>query len=100
MLNVKNVATPLTAFAVVVPERVPPPGLVPIAIVIAFVAVVTRFPDASWTATCTAGAIEAPDTTFEGCTVNASFAGGPTVVVTLNGLLVALVNKVAPAVSV
>jgi hypothetical protein len=94
----ENVATPATAFAVAVPERVPLPGLVPIAMVIAFVAVVARFPDTSRTVTCTAGAIEAPATTFEGCTVNASFAGGPSV--TLNALLVALVNPVALAVSV
>jgi hypothetical protein len=51
MLKFENVATPATAFAVAVPERVPLPGLVPIAMVIAFVAVVARFPDTSRTVT-------------------------------------------------
>jgi hypothetical protein len=98
MLRFEKVATPATAFAVAVPESVPVPGLVPIAIVIAFVAVVTTFPDPSSTLTCTAGVIEVFIATLEGCTVKANLAG--TGAVTLNALLVALVNPVAPAISV
>jgi hypothetical protein len=80
ILRFENVATPFTAFTVFVPERVPPDGLVWMAMVIAFVAVETIFPNESSTVTCTAGAIEAPVVTLEGCTVNASFAGVPAAV--------------------
>lgn len=45
--NVLNVAMPPDADTVTVPDNVPPPGFVPIAIVMLFVAVVTRFPYAS-----------------------------------------------------
>jgi hypothetical protein len=76
MLRFENVATPFTAFTVVVPESVPVDGLVPMAMVTAFVAVVTTFPEESSILTCTAGAIEEPAATAEGCTVNATFAGG------------------------
>src|SRR5438034_3598551 len=55
MLRFAKVATPLTAATVVVPERVPLAGLVPIATVMLVVAVVTALPWASWTATCIAG---------------------------------------------
>src|SRR6267378_2588742 len=50
-----NVATPFTAFTVVVPESVPAPGLAPNASVTAFVAVVARFPKASCSSMATAG---------------------------------------------
>ena len=76
----------------------PPVGLVAIAIVMEFVAVVTVLPWASWTVTCTAGAIVMPADVFAGWTVNANFAAVP--LVTLNALLVALVSPVALAASV
>src|SRR5207249_2919703 len=76
-LNVENVATPFTAAIVVVPARVPLAGLVPIATVMLVVAVVTVLPWASWTATCTAGAIPAPAAAVLGCTVKTSFAASP-----------------------
>ena len=76
-LQAENVATPFTAATVVVPERIPLAGLVPIATVMLVVAVVTVLPWASWTATCTAGVLAAPATELLGCTMNASFAGAP-----------------------
>src|SRR5207244_2215955 len=74
MLTFAKVATPLTAATVVVPDRVPLAGLVPIATVMLVVAVVTVLPWASWTATRTAGVLAAPATALLGCTVKASFA--------------------------
>src|SRR5947208_14863710 len=79
MFRFAKVATPLTAATVVVPERVPLAGLVPIATAMLLVAVVTMLPCASWIATCTAGVNAAPPTALLGCTVKASFAAGPTV---------------------
>jgi hypothetical protein len=76
-LKFEKVATPLTAATVVVPERVPLAGLVPIATVMLVVAVVTVLPCASWIATCTAGVITPPATAVLGCTVKASFAAAP-----------------------
>jgi hypothetical protein len=98
MLRVENVATPATALTVAVPDNVPPPGLVPMAIVTEFVAVGTKFPKASSTLTCTAGAIAAPAVTFVGWTVNANVAGFPGV--TLKAVLVAEVRAAEFAVSV
>src|SRR5881396_1896294 len=100
MLRLAKVATPLTAATVVVPERVPLAGLVPIATVMLVVAVVTLLPWASWTATCTAGVIAAPAAAVLGCAVKTSFAAGPTLRVMLNALLVAPMRPVADAVSV
>src|SRR5436189_144145 len=97
MLRFGKVATPLTAATVVVPERVPLAGLVPIATVMLVVAVVTVLPWASWTATCTAGVIAAPAAALLGCTVKASFAAAPTLM--LNAVLVAPVRPVADAAS-
>src|SRR6266478_2755561 len=93
-----NVATPPEVVTVAAPDNVPAPGLVPIAMVTAFVAVGTKFPWASCMLTCTAGVIATAETTFVGCTVNASFAGGPAV--TLKGVLVAPVSVAALAASV
>jgi hypothetical protein len=45
MLRSLNVATPFTAATEVVPESVPPPGLVPMAIPTVLVAVVSRAPN-------------------------------------------------------
>src|SRR5580693_2282281 len=100
MLNVENVATPETAFAAVVPLKAPVDGFVPIAIVIWLVAEVTRLPLLSSIDTCTEGAIELPAATLLGCTVKASFAGGPMETTMLNGLLVAAVRADAVAVNV
>src|SRR5437764_19709 len=99
MLRFAKVATPLTAATVVVPERVPLAGLVPIATVMLVVAVVTALPWASWTATCTAGVIAAPATALLGGTAKTSFAAGPTLTLMLNALLVAPFSPVAYAVS-
>src|SRR5207249_11255384 len=71
MLNVENVATPLTAFTLVVPERVPPLGFVPIATVIRPVYPVTVFPDASRAVTRTDG-IVCPACVVCGCVVKRS----------------------------
>src|SRR5437867_12975202 len=75
MLNVENVATPLTAFTLVVPDNVPPPGFAPIATVIAPVNPVTTFPDVSRAATRTGG-IVCPASVDWGCVVNTRFAAG------------------------
>src|SRR3989442_757888 len=91
MLRLEKVATPLTAATVVVPERVPLAGLVPIATVMLVVAVITVLPWASWTATCTAGVIAAPAAVLLGCTVKTSFAAAPALM--LNALLVAPVRE-------
>src|SRR5437763_16476290 len=72
MERLENVATPLTADTAVVPESVPPPGLVPMATVMLAVELVTVLPNASCTATCTAGEIAAPAVALVGCTVKAS----------------------------
>src|SRR5438034_13029 len=82
MLRFAKVATPLTAATVVVPERVPLAGLVPIASVMLVVAVVTVLPWASWTAIGTAG------------------GSGAAAALMVNAVLVALVRPVADAVSV
>jgi hypothetical protein len=97
-LNVEKVATPPTAVTVVVPERVPLAGLVPIANVMPELAVVTVLPWASWTATDTAGVIAAPAAALLGCTVKPTFAAAPTLM--LNALLIAPVRPDADAVSV
>src|SRR5512146_1881339 len=73
MDRLENVATPLTAATVVVPDSVPPPGLVPMATVTFAVELVTVFPNVSWTATCTAGERFTPAVALLGCTVNATF---------------------------
>src|SRR6185436_17536275 len=71
MDRLENVATPLDAATVWVPDSVPPPGLVPMATVTFAVELVTVFPNASCTATCTAGLIAAPAVVLVGCTVKA-----------------------------
>src|SRR5262245_8962516 len=72
MERLENGGTPATADAVIVPESVPPPGLVPMATVMPAVELVTVFPNTSCTVTCTAGLIAAPAVAFAGCTVKAS----------------------------
>src|SRR5438128_12501882 len=97
MLSPVNVATPLTALDDVVPERVPPPGLVPMATVTLPPNAVALFPWASCAVTCTAGAIAAPAMAFLGGTVNASCVAGPGVM--LNAAL-ARVLRASPAAEV
>src|SRR2546423_7607312 len=89
MLSFAKVATPFTAATVVVPERVPLAGLVPIATVMLVVEVVTVLPWASWTVTRTAGEFAAPAAALLGCTVKTTFAARPTLRLMLNGLLAA-----------
>src|SRR2546430_16111508 len=95
MLTFAKVATPFTAAAVLVPARVPLPGLVPIATVMLVVAVVTVLPWASWTATCTAGVIAAPTAVLLGCTAKASFAAAPTLKLGMEAWRVRAVISVA-----
>src|SRR5438046_2471849 len=100
MLNVENVATPLTAATLFVPASVPPPGFAPSATVIVPVKPVTTLPDASRAVTLTAG-IVCPAWVDCGCVVNARFvAGGGGGAVMLNEVLVAPVSPLALAVRV
>src|SRR4029077_3990602 len=75
MLSVENVAPPLTAATLAVPDRVPPPGFAPMAMVTVPVNVVAVFPAASCAATFTGGAMLAPAVASLGCTVNTSCVG-------------------------
>src|SRR5207247_9617515 len=97
MLSPANVAAPLTAFSDVVPERVPPPGFVPMATVQLPPNAVAVFPWASCAVTCTAGVIAAPAMALLGGTVNASCVAAPGV--TLKAALV-WVSPAAPAIKV
>src|SRR5512140_857192 len=72
MDRLENVATPADADTVVVPDSVPPPGLKPMATVMLAVELVAVFPNASCTATCTAGMIAVPAVVLVGCIVKAS----------------------------
>src|SRR6266550_4030610 len=98
MLTPENVATPATAATVVVPDRVPLPGLVPIASVTLPVNPVAVFPWASRAVICTAGLIAAPATASLGGTVNTSWLAVPAVM--SKAALVAGLGPVAVAVSV
>src|SRR5438552_7924514 len=75
MLNVENVATPLTAFTLVVPASVPPPGFAPSPTVINPVKPVTTFPASSSADTRTAG-IVCPACVVCGCVVKATWVAG------------------------
>src|SRR5512140_3462810 len=81
MERLENVATPATAATVVVPDSVPPPGLVPMATVMIALELGTVLPNASCTSTRTAGLIAAPAVALLGQAVNASrlAAAGTTV---------------------
>src|SRR6185295_7338345 len=94
MERVSNVATPATAARVSVPERVPPPGLLPSATV-TFAVEPVWFPNASRRLTCTPGAMEVPAVALEGCTVKTSWEAAPAPMV--NALLVIEVNPIALA---
>src|SRR5947207_12842343 len=98
MLSPANVATPATADRELGPERVPLPGLVPIATVTGPVNLVAVLPCASRAVSCTAGVTPAPAMVVVGCAVNTSWVAAPGV--TLNAALVAPVRPVAAAVSV
>src|SRR5512132_2965736 len=74
MDRLENVATPLAAATVVVPDSVPPLGLLPMATVTLAVELVTVLLNASCTVTFTAGAMDTPATALVGWTVNASLA--------------------------
>src|SRR2546426_5215874 len=66
MERVAKLATPALAVAVVVPERMPPAGLVPMATVMLALDVVTVLPKASCTDTWTVGATAVPAVALEG----------------------------------
>src|SRR2546426_2481693 len=76
MLRFENVATPLVAVTVRVPERVPPLGFVPRATVIVPLKLVSVVPAPSWAATFTGGAIELPAVVLLCWTVNATRVAG------------------------
>src|SRR6058998_2840774 len=100
MLNVENVATPLTAVTLVVPDSVPPLGFAPIATVIDPVKPVTTFPASSSAETCTADIVW-PAWVVCGCVVKATWvAGGGGAAVMLKLALVVPVNPDALATSV
>src|SRR6266849_2715587 len=100
MLNVANVATPLTAATVVVPASVAPGVPVPAAIATVTVPtkVGTRLPKASWALTCTGGVIVGPASVVVGCTVNANTLAAAGVI--LNAVLTTAGSPVAVAVRV
>src|SRR3954470_8906182 len=98
MDRVAKLATPLTADTVVVPDSVPPPGLFPMATVMLAEELVTVLPNASCTATCTAGARLAPAVAFVGWTVKPTFEAAAALM--LNPAEVALVSDADAAVNV
>src|SRR5512146_2780472 len=98
MDRLENVATPLDAATVVVPDNVPPPGLVPIATVMLAVEPVTVLLNWSCTVTCTAGEMETSSVAFVGWTVKASLEAASGLM--LNAVEVAPVSDGDAAVSV
>src|SRR5437867_237587 len=93
MLNPEKVATPATAATVLVPDKVPVLGFVPIATVMLPVTPVAVLPLPSWAVTSTAGVIAAPATVFVGSTLKTSAVAVPAVM--LNAVLVVLPAPVA-----
>src|SRR2546422_7765054 len=69
MLSPEKLATPATAATVLVPDRVPVLGFVPIATVMFPVNPVAVLPFPSWAVIWTAGVIVAPATVFVGSTL-------------------------------
>src|SRR5512133_2514750 len=98
MDRLENVATPADADTVMVPDSVPPPGLVPIATVMPAVELVTVLLNASCTVTCTAGAMETPAVAFVGCALTASLDAAAGLM--LNAEEIAPVSEPDAAVSV
>src|SRR5256884_4987141 len=86
MLNPEKVATPATAATVLVPDRVPVLGFVPIATVMFPVNPLAVLPPASWAVTSTAGVIAVAAVVVLGCTENTSCVAVPAVI--LNTVLV------------
>src|SRR5438093_666996 len=100
MLNVENVATPLTAFTLVVPASVPPPGFAPSATVIRPVYPVTTLQIGRASCRGTAGIVWRACAVC-GCVVKATWvAGGGGAAVRLHLALVAAVSSLVLAVSV
>ena len=93
-----KLATPFTVTVLVVPPSVPPPGLLPNAIVTVPVKPGTGFPTASTAVTCTAGVSGWPATVVVGCSVKRSCVAGPEV--TPNAALETGPNPEAVATSV
>src|SRR5947207_701679 len=98
MDRLEKLATPALAFAVVVPESVPPPGLVPIATVMLADELDRELADEACTVTCTAGRIAAPAVALVGWTVKATLEAAAGVM--LNAAEVAPVSAPEAAVSV
>src|SRR5436189_10769 len=98
MERLENVAMPLDADTVAVPDSVPPPGLAPMATVMLAVELVTVLPNGSCTATCTAGEIATPAVAFDGWTVKASLEAAAGLM--LNAVEVVPVRAPEAAVSV
>src|ERR1043166_1887374 len=71
------VATPSTAVSVVLPARLPPPGLTPMGRAIGAQLRGTVLPNASLTLTWTAGAMLAWTCASVGCTEKSSVLAGP-----------------------
>src|SRR5438046_9520625 len=92
MLSPGKLATPATAATVLVPDKVPVLGFVPIATVIFPVNPVAVLPLPSWAVTSTAGVIAVPAVVVLGCTLNTNAAAEPAVM--LNAVLVV---QLAPA---
>src|SRR5256885_1941403 len=97
MLNVENVATPLTAVTLVVPDSDPPPGVARNSAVLGRVRIVNTIPASSSAAPRTAS-IGWPAWVVCGCVVNARFVAGGAVI--LNAVLVAPVKPDALATNV
>src|SRR4051812_25257457 len=98
MEMLENVATPLTADTVDVPDSTPPPGLVPMDTVMTAVELVTVLLKASCTVTRTAGEMLTPAVALVGCTVKASLVAAAGVM--LNADEVAEVSDAEDAASV
>src|SRR5439155_19818612 len=88
MLRPEKVATPATAATVLMPDKVPVPGFVPIATVTSPVNPVAVLPFPSWAVIWTAGVIAAPATVVLGSTLNTNAVAVPAVM--LNAALVVL----------
>src|SRR5207248_977574 len=93
MLSPEKVAAPATAATVLVPDKVPVLGFVPIATVMLPVNPVAVLPLPSWAVTSTAGVIAAPAAVFVGSTLNTRAVPVPAAV--LNAVLVVLPAPVA-----
>src|SRR5947199_2394774 len=93
MLSPEKVATPATAAMVLVPDKVPVLGFVPIATVMLPVNPVAVLPLPSWAVTSTAGVIAAAAAVLVGSTLKTSAVAVPAVM--LNAVLVVLPAPVA-----